>query len=263
MKIGAELAAKGLKTGIHWHINPDVRIEYIAADEKYQELPWVRYTNLRTGKVMIYRNENSEPDSIRVIQENIRKMDCIDCHNRPSHKYNPPSIFVNEALTAGTIPKELPEIKDMSMEICSNDFGSTDSAMQFIRGEIQKKFNSDYPQLVARKPFLIEQAIEGLQKAFKQNIFPEMKVRWDAYPANIGHMEFNGCFRCHDDMHVSDDGRKISKNCNLCHSIMAQGPPDNLEYAVAGKALKFVHPVEIDEDLNEVLCTDCHTGLNP
>ncbi len=263
MKIGAELAAKGLKTGIHWHINPDVRIEYIAADKKNQQLPWVRYTNIRTGKITVYQDKEAKFDTLQIRQSAVRKMDCIDCHNRPSHKYNPPTIFINEALTAGMIPSELPGIKDLAMDICSNEFGSTDSAMQFIRNEIQDKYNSEYPEIVAEKPFLIEQAILGFQEAFKRNIFPEMKVRWDAYPANIGHMEFNGCFRCHDDRHVSNDGKKISKNCNLCHTIMAQGSPDNLEYAVAGKPLKFVHPAEIDEDLNEVLCTDCHTGLNP
>ncbi|MEJ2721735.1 MAG: NapC/NirT family cytochrome c, partial [bacterium] len=45
MKIGSEHPAEGLKQGIHWHINPDVKIEYIATDKKREVIPWVRYTN--------------------------------------------------------------------------------------------------------------------------------------------------------------------------------------------------------------------------
>ena len=31
MKIGPSFSAHGLREGIHWHINPDVSIEYIAS----------------------------------------------------------------------------------------------------------------------------------------------------------------------------------------------------------------------------------------
>jgi hypothetical protein len=36
-----------------------------------------------------------------------------------------------------------------------------------------------------------------------------------------------------------------------------------MEYAMAGLGLDFKHPVDIDEEWRESLCTDCHTGLNP
>jgi hypothetical protein len=90
-----------------------------------------------------------------------------------------------------------------------------------------------------------------------------MKVRWDAYPNNIGHLEFNGCFRCHSDEHVSDDGDLISKDCNMCHTINAQGPADNMVMAGFNESLEFKHPEDIDEVWKEGVCIDCHTGLNP
>ncbi|MFA7228845.1 MAG: NapC/NirT family cytochrome c, partial [Melioribacteraceae bacterium] len=49
MKIGAQISALGTQEGIHWHINPDVKIEYKASDNKREKIPWVRYTNLKTG----------------------------------------------------------------------------------------------------------------------------------------------------------------------------------------------------------------------
>jgi len=263
MKIGAEHSALGLKTGIHWHINPDVRIEYIATDQQQQELLWVRYTNERTGKSIIYQDEENVLDDSLIVSSQIRKMDCIDCHNRPSHDYRPPAYFVNDAITAGIIPVELPGIKNLAMEICSEDFSATDSAFQYIRTTIEGYYQSEYPEILSEKNNMIEKAIRGLQEVFSQNIFPDMKVKWDKYPTHIGHLEFDGCFRCHNDRHVSDDGEKISKDCNLCHTILAQGRPAEMQYAISGEPLDFIHPEEIDEDLNETLCTECHTGLNP
>lgn len=90
-----------------------------------------------------------------------------------------------------------------------------------------------------------------------------MNVRWEAYPNNIGHMEFPGCFRCHSDSHESESGEIISKNCNLCHTISAQGEPENLEVANYNSFLEFKHPDDIGDDWKEGICVDCHTGLNP
>ncbi|MDP4193180.1 MAG: cytochrome c3 family protein, partial [Bacteroidota bacterium] len=101
------------------------------------------------------------------------------------------------------------------------------------------------------------------QRAVSANIFPEMKVRWDAYPNQIGHLTFNGCFRCHDDKHVSDDGKVISKDCNLCHIINAQGTTKDMQVAKVNEALEFKHPSDIGDAWKESLCTECHTGLNP
>jgi len=263
VKIGAPHEALGLIEGIHWHINSNVKIEYIAADKKNEELPWVRYTNVNTGEEIIYQDEDNLLDDETIQNADIRVMDCMDCHTRPSHSYKPPAIFVNEALTAGNIPADLPEIKAVSMDICSEEMTTRDSAMSYIRETISEFYRSNYPDLFESKIELVEKAIEGLQSVYSQNIFPGMKVRWDAYPNHIGHLEFNGCFRCHNDKHKSEDEKVISKNCNLCHSIEAQGSPTEIEYAEAGVGLDFKHPIDIDEAWREGLCIDCHTGLNP
>jgi len=263
IKIGADHSALGLTEGIHWHINPDVRIEYIASDEKYEEIPWVRYTNKKTNKIVIYQDEdNPAPDSL-INAQNTRTMDCMDCHNRPSHSYKPPAFFINEAITAGDIPVELPEIKSVAVEICAEEFPSTDSAMTYIEQTISAHYESNYPEIYAAQQPMIRKAISGFQEYYRQNIFPEMKVRWSAYPNHIGHMEFNGCFRCHNDTHISENGEKIGMDCNLCHTIEAQGENDNLIAAAFGESLEFKHPVDIGEAWKETLCTDCHTGLNP
>ena len=263
MKIGATHEALGLIEGIHWHINSNVRIEYIAQDERNEVLPWVRHTNLKTGEVTVYEDKDNPLDKDKIRDTNINIMDCIDCHTRPSHNYAPPTFFVNDAITAGNMPANLPEIKSVSMDICSEEIATQDSAMRYIRKTILEFYQSNYPDVYDSNMELIEQAITGLQAAYSRNIFPEMKVRWSAYPNHIGHLEFNGCFRCHNGTHTSEDGKVISKDCNLCHAIDAQGPANDMEYAQSDLGLEFKHPVDIGGEWRESLCTDCHTGLNP
>lgn len=264
MKIGATHSGKGLEEGIHWHINPSVKIEFVALDDKLQEIPWVKYTNVNTGEEKIYTNKSLNFSKAMLDSLSIHKMDCIDCHNRPSHIYNPPAFFVNNAISRGDIPSELPEIKSLSMDICAEEFNSTDTAMLYIESEINNFYNNNYPEIVESNSSLIKKAITGLKGEYRKNIFPEMKVRWDAYPNNIGHLEFNGCFRCHSDEHISNSGDIISKDCNLCHTIMAQGNPSELQSVTnINESLEFVHPEDIGEDWKESLCIDCHTGLNP
>jgi hypothetical protein len=149
------------------------------------------------------------------------------------------------------------------MEICEGEYSTLDSAKMEIENKILEFYKSDYPDVFENEQELIDQAIIGLQDVFSLNIFPEMKTRWSAYPNHIGHLEFNGCFRCHNDRHSSDKGDFISKDCNLCHEINAQGNLEDMEMAVVGEVLEFRHPVDIDEEWKEMMCTDCHTGLNP
>lgn len=263
MKIGSDIRAKGLDEGIHWHINPSVKVEYIATDHERQVIPWVRYTNTATGEIKIFNDEANPFDESMIDSFEVREMDCMDCHNRPSHNYLPPAFFVNQALDAGDVPKDLPWIKNTAVELCAEEYESTEEAMDGIRNGVLELYESDYPEILETRKVDIEKAIAGIQKVFSKNIFPEMKVRWDAYPTNIGHLEFNGCFRCHSDTHISEEtGDLIPKDCNLCHTIVAQGPTDDLISAPFGLGLEFMHPDGYD-DWKDAFCTDCHTGVNP
>jgi len=264
MKIGAPLSALGLQEGIHWHINPNVRIEYKSSDKKREKIPWVRYTNLKTGEVQVYQDRNAGTDVKMLDSMETRTMDCMDCHNRPSHSYQPPTFFINNALTAGSIPKELPWIKSKALEILGKEYSTTDTAMIVIRDEINKYYQQKYPDIYSNKKYLVDNAVKGIQDAYKKNIFPEMKVRWNVYPNNIGHIEFMGCFRCHNDSHSTPQGRLIKKDCNTCHYINAQGPPNKLEVSFVNAFLQFKHPGEEAGDAwKEMFCAECHTGLNP
>lgn len=261
MKIGSQYSALGLQEGIHWHINPDIKIEYIPGSEDREYLPWVKYTNLETGESSIYQDQEFPLDKAHIDSLPRRVMDCMDCHNRPSHDYKAPEYFIDNAFTAGIIPKELPKLKKLLVTILNEVFSSTDSAMIYLETEINSYYKSNYPEIYNNNRRKINKAIKGIQDEFKKNVFPEMKVQWDVYPNHIGHTQFNGCFRCHNDSHMNEKGKVISKDCNLCHTIIAQGNPDSLEVSNVFGSLEFKHPVDIEEAWKEYLCTECHSDL--
>ena len=264
LKIGPPEAALGLVEGIHWHINPKVKVEYIATDDRRQKIPWVRVTYLDTGKVKVFEDKNNPLSPAQVQNADIRTMDCIDCHNRPSHWYRAPSLFVNTAMTAGEIPPELPEIKSEAVKLAAAKYASQADANRKIEKELTDFYQKSYPDVFKNHRDWVKKAVTGLQGAFDRNIFPVMKVRWSAYPDNTGHLEFPGCFRCHNGNHETNSGETISRSCNLCHHIDTQGTPGkNLEVARVGDSLKFKHPVDIGGAWQEMMCSDCHSGTTP
>lgn len=261
MKIGPQNSALGLSEGIHWHINQDVKIEYIPKRDNRKDIPWVKYTNLKTGEEKIYIDEDNALSEEKMAEAELRNMDCMDCHNRPSHHYYTPQEFIDKALTAGEIPKDLPFIKKVAMDLFIDPYDTKDTALYTIRNYTKEFYSENYPEIYASREEDINKAIEGMIDGFSQNIFPEMMVSWDEYDSHIGHKTYNGCFRCHDDNHQSADGKVIRKDCNICHTIVLQGKEGEEMFSSVNDALDFVHPKELDEGWEEDLCTDCHRYL--
>lgn len=261
MKTGPAYSALGLEEGIHWHINPDIKVEYIASDSVRTTIPWVKYTNLKTGEVKVFEDNDDKLTEQQIASSEIRKMDCMDCHNRPSHDYKTPVSFINNAITAGKISRDLPGIKLLAMEILANDFTNTDTAFAYIESEVTSYYANNYEEIYTERQELVTQAIKGIQDEFAKNIFPEMGVRWDVYPNHIGHLEFDGCFRCHNDNHATTEGQVISMDCDLCHTIIAQGVPDTIQTGSIYNSLEFVHPNDEYQSWKEMKCSDCHSDL--
>lgn len=261
MKTSPSNRALGLQEGIHWHINPNVKIEYIASNIKRDTILWIKYTNLETGEVTIYNDPGIELDEKAIDSSEKRQMDCLDCHNRPSHNYQSPSRYFDDAVTAGKISRNLPEIKLVTMNLLVNEFPTKDSAFKFIETELTSYYESNYPEVFDTNRIELDAAIQEIKYQFSQNSFPFMKAQWKAYPNYLGHMENNGCYRCHNDNFQSESGRVISRDCNLCHLIKAQGIPGEMEYAIGDSSLIFRHPIDIKNKWKRMLCAECHSEL--
>lgn len=261
MKIGPEYIDLGLKEGIHWHINPDINIEYISENDKRELITYVKYTNKSTGEFTVFRNPDIEISDSTIAASNTRIMDCIDCHNRPSHTYNSPPVYFDKAMITNKVSQEIPFIKRTSMGILRNSFTDKDTAFMQIREGIINYYKSDFSDYFKRNRAKIDESVAALQKAYSQNTFPGMKVSYDVFPDHIGHLEVEGCFRCHNDAFTSDNGHKIRKDCNLCHTIIGQGKKDQMQLTNIRDALEFQHPIDIGTAWKEANCSECHRYL--
>ena len=233
--------------GIHWHVSPDSKVEYYATDEKRQQIAWMRVTNRKDGSVRVYRTDafKGEPPAAE-----IREMDCIDCHNRPAHKFPTANEAVERSMALGALSTNLPFIKRNAVAaMLQKDITTSAAAPQKIADFLTSKYKGR-PELAA--------AITEVQLIYSQSIFPERKADWRVYPSNIGHKDWPGCFRCHDNQHKTASGETVrSSDCTSCHAIIAQGKGVDLA-SMSPTGLEFKHPGgDYDADLT---CSDCHNG---
>jgi nitrate/TMAO reductase-like tetraheme cytochrome c subunit len=244
LNVGGADPTHGPVGGIHWHVSEANKIEYIATDERRQTIPWVRVTDPK-GAVTEYRVPKFTND---VSHYKIRQMDCVDCHNRPSHRFRSPNEAVNYAMSIGKINPALPWVKSNALAVLTGKYISEAEALEKIAAGLQSAY--------AGAPG-VDTLVAEVQEVYRQNFFPEMKVDWRAYPENIGHKDWPGCFRCHDERHVATDGiGKIpASDCVSCHTIIAQGSGEELNRINPG-GQEFKHP----GDPVDGACNDCHTG---
>jgi nitrate/TMAO reductase-like tetraheme cytochrome c subunit len=261
IKTGGGDPATGAPEGIHWHMNIANKIEYVAADEQRQIIPYIHVVDMQ-GRVTEYYAKDSSltKDQIKaqIAKGASHRMDCVDCHNRPTHIYVSPDQSVDQSLLARHIDASLPYIKQQAVTVLTANYATTDAALQGIASGLQGFYETKYPDLAKSKQLEIRNAVTEVQEIFKRTTFPEMKLNWQTHPNNLGHYYYPGCFRCHDGQHVSADGKVISKDCNQCHTLLSQ-TEGTTDVAAATPPTTFQHPVDIG-DLTQVSCSDCHTG---
>ena len=256
IKTGGGDPATGAPEGIHWHMNIANEIDYVAADEKRQVISYIHAKDAQ-GRVTEYYAQDSTLNKEQIAKAPRHRMDCVDCHNRPTHIYVPPDQAVDQALLAHKLDASLPYIKQQAVSALTGKYDTTEAAVQAIAQDIHGFYESKYPDLAKLRQLEVRDAIDEVQQIFRRTTFPEMKLNWQTHPTNLGHFYFNGCFRCHDGQHVSAEGRVVSKDCNICHTLMGQ-EEGGISVAAVPK-LTFQHPVELG-DLTQVNCSDCHTG---
>jgi len=219
MKIGGPASSGSV--GIHGrHLDDGSGIHYISTDERRQVIPVVYYTDDK-GKTVEYVSTDIKVSKQELEKGEKRTMDCIDCHNRPTHAFELPVNAVDLRMSRGLISPELPYIHKKAVELLKADYPDRDTAHKQIVEGIENFYRTSYPDIYAGKRALIEQSAENVAKIYLRNIFPDMKMSWGVHPNNLGHNDFPGCFRCHDGSHTSADGQTISNDCTACHNLVA------------------------------------------
>jgi hypothetical protein len=207
-------------SGIHGaHFGPGVRIRFAAADAKRQTIPWIEYRNTEKGEVRRFVTPEAPPDSATVLPQ--FDMECVDCHNRPTHTFGLPEREMDKALALGEIAAGLPYIKKKSVELLKAAYVTSAEAAARLPPALTAFYQQNYPDVYAARSQDIHQAGQAVLAIYNRNVFPDLKVTWGTYPNNLGHTDFPGCFRCHDGSHTTGDGKTITQDCNTCHEPLA------------------------------------------
>jgi len=207
--------------GIHGHhLADNERIRYISTDPERQTIPAVYYTD-ENGKTTEFISRDAKPTKEQLDKGEHRVMDCVDCHNRPTHAFDLPENAVDKQMSNGRISPELPYIRKKAVEVLKVNYSARDVAQQTIKEELNNFYRSNYPQIYQTRRTLVEQAGQEVANIYLRNIFPDMRVAWGVHPNNLGHNDSPGCFRCHDGSHTSADGQTITNDCSACHNLLA------------------------------------------
>jgi nitrate/TMAO reductase-like tetraheme cytochrome c subunit len=221
LHIGGKSGNKEL-VGIHGrHLD---LVTYVATDEKRQVIPWVNHRN--DGTFMEFASTENPPSAAALAGGQRRVMDCVDCHNRPTHRFDLPEEAVNREMEAGRISPSLPFVHKVSIDLLKRNYPGKLAAQTQLPEALREYYRVNYFSVYNSQRTQIEQAARTLLEIYRGNIFPEMNITWGTYPNNLGHNDFPGCFRCHDGNHKSKSGREISQDCNACHALLAMDEPD-------------------------------------
>lgn len=212
-------------SGIHWHVDPNIQIRYLS-DPDRMNIYDVEMTKA-DGSVKVFLAGEAPADA------EWRVMDCVDCHNRPTHIYRAPAEEIDLLLAAGKIDTGLPYVKREGVRIIEEaNYETHDAARVGITESLNAFYRENYPDVLAQNAVAVTAAADALGDVYSWNVFPHMKVRWDTYPNHSGHppvrdrQDAPGCFRCHNRQHQTAEGERISRSCDLCHTVLAQREED-------------------------------------
>ncbi|RJX23479.1 MAG: cytochrome C [Desulfobulbus sp.] len=205
--------------GIHWHVSNNVKVEYQPLNRKRTSIGTVKVTH-PDGVTEEFVKEGAEPEEGETAGE-WRTMDCIDCHNRPTHVYDRLEERVDFGLLSGRIDQALPGIREDSIIVLKKDYPSREQAREeMIKTLIELQAQRNGNAYATEKGELLVMAGQFLLETYMNNIWPEMKITWGTYREHLGHQDEAdgyGCFRCHDDEHQTKVGKVIRQDCDLCH----------------------------------------------
>lgn len=222
LKIGGQSGNSA--TGIHGrHLDVASRITYLPGDAKRQAIAQVSYRDDK-GQTIEYASPDVKPVAGEHLKQ--RQMDCVDCHNRPTHAFQAPEEAIDQAITEGRLSRDLPFIKKQAVAVLKAEYKSQDDAAARIPQAVADYYKNSHPDVFTGKKGLVDAAGAAVKDAFLRNVSPEMKLAWGTHPNHIGHQDGGGCMRCHDGSHATKDGKAIASDCSTCHVILAQDEKD-------------------------------------
>jgi len=226
LRTGGGSLDMGRHGGIHWwHIESDNTIRYLATDDRRLEIGWVELTTPE-GEVRSYTRDGEEPPSTDAIAS-ARTMDCIDCHNRPTHEFPPPAKAMDWVLETHSEMGELPYYKREALRLVETPYSTRSAGIEAVRVGLSDYYEQEWPEMAHSHRPLVDRASELAAGVYGRLYFPEMETSWETHPNHIGHDDFPGCFRCHDgEMATADGEHMIPVDCETCHVFVVEDSPE-------------------------------------
>jgi cytochrome c5 len=261
LKTGGGTKREGLGQGIHWHI--ENQVYYYASDTLEQNIPYVKVID-DSGNQTEYVDVTSGFDTATVDETQLKRMDCITCHNRITHRVYTPEESVDRALQVGAISTEIPSIRSQAIEVLRAVYATQEEGLAGIE-KLTDYYKTNYPDYYAANQGKIDEAVNEVKTIYNNSVFIDQKSDWNSHPNNIGHFDSAGCFRCHDGKHLNSDQQAVRLECNLCHSIpIVTGPQDFLTKIEISKGPEpqshlNANWISLHNQVFDATCSSCHT----
>ncbi len=262
VKTGGGSPKLGQNAGIHWHMILHNKVTYVALDEQLHEIPWIAVTGPDAKTHEFFSDAYAVPKE-KAASLTKHVMDCMDCHNRPTHIFQAPEGAVDKAMASGLISPALPWIKKVAVDALVREYPTRDAALAGLRADIIGFYAKNYPAISTGKSAELEDIVLRVTDIYDRSVFPEMKVNWKTYSSNIGHRNWPGCFRCHDGKHVNEQGQVLTRECGTCHTMPQRGPLTPIGTEMPASTENW-HPWELKGTHAVLLCNRCHAaGYRP
>lgn len=230
LQTGGGTRELGEHGGIHWwHIYSDNKIRYYGSEDR-ETISWVELTTA-DGEVRTYTREGEELPPAELIDTEARVMDCIDCHNRPTHLLEVPSNALDVALAARAELVTLPFFKREALAAIEADYPTRVEGMEEVRRRVESFYSEGYPELWQERRSSVEKGAEVASTIYGRSVFPEMSTTWETHRNHIGHEDSPGCFRCHDEELATADGdHVITIDCETCHTFLVEDSETPIDF---------------------------------
>jgi nitrate/TMAO reductase-like tetraheme cytochrome c subunit len=225
--------AFNVNRSVHWHVLSN--FTYLSPDPNSAVIDYVTSTRddgsvveyIAADKIRLAEDVRPEIEALKTVDRNVT-LNCYDCHNRVGHNIQNPRTNLDYKLSTGAVDPSLPYIKREGMRILWSGFPDDATANAEI-DKLTDFYKLNYPDVYATKGAQISAAQSELKTLYAESTTPAMKVTASTYPNNIGHLDWPGCFRCHDGGHYKVENgaatnETIPSTCNTCHTFPQIGP---------------------------------------
>jgi nitrate/TMAO reductase-like tetraheme cytochrome c subunit len=262
VKTGGGAKGQGGSSGIHWHMILDNEVRYKATDRKRQDIVWMASRD-RDGNEVVYTDLDRPMSAEELAALDEFVVDCTDCHNRPTHIYEPPDTALDKAMARGAIRADLPWIKKVAADALVKPYDSREAADAGIAAEVRAFYEANHPEVARGRAADLDAAVAAVLEIHRRAVFPKMKVDWQTYASNIGHRNWPGCFRCHDGRHATAEGSVLTRDCAVCHTMPQRGVLAPLGDAAPISDLDW-HRWQLKGKHATMNCDTCHAaGYRP